>query len=105
MGYIIIWCLCGFMLGGTICSAIDCYRYRKSRNEKWSKGRSYCEGCRKELHYWQLIPVFGGLATKGKCPYCGYEFGTRYAIRELIFGCATVVVTLSGYYVMRTFNI
>jgi leader peptidase (prepilin peptidase)/N-methyltransferase len=53
---------------------------------------SACPGCRRELSWFENIPVFSFLALRGRCRTCGQQIGWRYPIIEsltaLMFGAA-----------------
>jgi leader peptidase (prepilin peptidase)/N-methyltransferase len=76
---------------------------------------SACPGCRRELSWFENIPVLSFLALRGRCRTCGQRIGWRYPLIEslvalmfgaawwyygpgvllasrLIFGCALVVL-------------
>lgn len=51
-------------------------------------GRSHCFACRKQLHWYELIPVVSFLIQKGKCRSCLADIHPRYIATEIITGLA-----------------
>lgn len=51
---------------------------------------SRCGGCEPRLRPWDLVPVFGWLVLRGRCPRCGTQISPRYPLIEL--GAAAVGV-------------
>lgn len=47
---------------------------------------SHCEGCGTGLRARDLVPVFGWLASGGRCARCGTCVPVRYPITELLLG-------------------
>ena len=77
-----------FCMGATTCSAIMCATWRHARHESWTKGRSKCEHCGRELCWWEVIPVVSCLALRGRCRTCKYAFGYIHAVLEFMLGLA-----------------
>jgi prepilin signal peptidase PulO-like enzyme (type II secretory pathway) len=46
-------------------------------------GRSRCEGCARELRWWELVPVASYLALRGRCRRCDSRIPTSVLAREL----------------------
>jgi leader peptidase (prepilin peptidase)/N-methyltransferase len=47
---------------------------------------SHCEKCKKELRWYDLIPVISYIGSKGKCTQCGKKINIYYPISELFLG-------------------
>src|SRR4051812_22413796 len=56
---------------------------------------SHCPKCNTKLAWYDNIPVFGWIALRGKCRYCGEPISPRYPIVEATCGLLFVF-----YYVM-----
>lgn len=53
-------------------------------------GRSACDGCGRTLTSWELIPIVGALAARGRCRTCGAAINRLHLGVEL--GCAAIGV-------------
>ncbi len=53
---------------------------------------SSCENCKKVISPVHLIPIFGYVFSKGRCPLCGYKIPVLYPLEELFFGGFSVFV-------------
>lgn len=51
------------------------------------KGRSRCFSCRKDLAWYDLIPVVSFFVLGGRCRLCGTRFGFRHVIVEISVAC------------------
>lgn len=49
-------------------------------------GRSYCDHCKKNLAWYDLVPILSFLLLKGKCRYCHNPLSLYYPVVELITG-------------------
>lgn len=49
---------------------------------------SRCDNCGRRLTALELIPVFGWMLHKGRCPTCGASIPARYPIMEFLLGTA-----------------
>lgn len=56
-------------------------------NEKpphaFHSGRSHCPECQETLRFYDLLPIFSFLFSKGKCRYCKNEISIKYPLIEL----------------------
>lgn len=78
-----------FILGLVIASFLNALLYRIDNGFKYPDiyiKRSHCEGCGKELLWYELIPILSFLIFKGKCKKCGYMVPMYYPISELMLG-------------------
>lgn len=57
-------------------------------------GRSYCESCKKNLNWNDLIPVVSYLILNGRCRYCRKSFSAQYVAVELSTGIVYVITWL-----------
>ena len=54
------------------------------------KGRSFCGGCRKDLEWYELVPIISFFFLKGKCTDCGSNIPYYHLTSEILFGIALV---------------
>lgn len=74
-----------FLLGSVLASFVSCIAMRGGL--KFAVfGRSKCDGCNKQLVYWQLIPIISWLLVKGKCNNCHQPISLLYLTAELLLG-------------------
>lgn len=86
----------GLFVGSFLGVLVD----RIQRGETVIKGRSRCEFCKKELRWYDLIPVLSFLSTQGKCRYCHKNLGLYYPAIEISTGLmfvATYIFVLSQF--------
>lgn len=58
-------------------------------------GRSACPHCRRELAWYELVPVVSWLALRGRCRTCGAWISLQYPIVELLMGGLFIAVGLA----------
>ena len=75
-----------FILGVCVGSFLNVLVDRLPRNESFLKGRSHCEKCKKELAWYDLIPLLSFSFLKGKCRYCQVRLSWYYPAVELTTG-------------------
>lgn len=81
--------LCIFFLGASLASYINATVYRIEKKIKYPDiltKSSYCENCKKQLTWTELIPIIGYLFIKGECPKCKEKIDTYYPLSETILG-------------------
>ncbi len=61
----------------------------------WIGGRSKCPICRKQLVWYELIPIFSFIFQKGKCRHCGHKLSLQYPTIEILSGLIFVFIPLS----------
>ena len=72
--------LFGLFLGSFLGGLID--RLPKGQNVLW--GRSHCDYCKRNLRWYELVPVFSFIVQKGRCLRCKKRLSFLYPIIELI---------------------
>lgn len=80
----------GLFVGSFLNVVID----RTPRKETIVKGRSYCEFCKKELTWYDLIPLLSFIFLKGECRYCHKKLSLYYPVTELVTGVLFVLTYL-----------
>ena len=79
-----------FFLGLAIGSFINCFVYRLHEGGSlWS--RSFCPKCKKQIKWYDNIPVISFLFLRGKCRFCKRPISIQYPIVELISGILFVL--------------
>lgn len=86
-----------FIIGSIFGSAFLCFLDRKNRGEPWTKGRSHCASCGRELTWKDLIPIYSYLRNKGKCRYCGKPYPVATLLSELAMGYAWLCAASEAY--------
>lgn len=75
-----------FLVGAVIGSFLNVCIYRLPRRETVVWGSSYCPRCGAKLRGWELLPVLGYLALRGRCRSCSARISPRYPAVELLTG-------------------
>lgn len=83
-----------FSIGLLVGSFLNVLADRLPKEESVVKGRSHCEKCKKELVWFDLIPLLSFILLKGKCRYCKAKLSFYYPIVELTTGILFVLVYL-----------
>ncbi len=74
-----------FAVGAVVGSFLNVCIYRLPLDLSVNKPRrSFCPSCRKQLTWWQNIPLFSWLVLRGKCAHCGARIAFRYFAVELL---------------------
>lgn len=84
-----------FVLGISVGSFLNVLIDRIPREESFLKGRSYCEKCKKELSFFDLIPLLSFVMLKGKCRYCHSPISFYYPLVEVTTGVLFVLTFLN----------
>lgn len=75
-----------FILGAMLGSFANVFIYRWPRGESVVKPRSYCYNCKKQIAWYDNIPILAWFILRGKCRSCGAKYSFRYAFIELLMG-------------------
>ena len=79
MSYIIV-----FILGSIWGSFSNVCIHRLPDNKSVSRGRSYCPSCKKQIRWYDNIPIFSYVFLKAKCRDCSAKINVKYLLVELI---------------------
>lgn len=83
-----------FVLGTIIGSFLNVVVLRYNTGMSFVTGKSKCFSCSKDLHWYELIPLFSFLMLGGKCLKCNSKISWQYPIVEFITGVVFVGVFL-----------
>ena len=83
-----------FVFGLAIGSFINALEYRIDTKLSIVKGRSICPQCKKQLAWYENIPVFSFIFLRGKCSQCKKPISWQYPIVELLTGAAFVAMAM-----------
>src|SRR3989344_1642169 len=81
-----------FFLGACIGSFLGVVLYRLRRGGSALKGRSVCDHCRRQIGWYDNIPLLSYFFLGGKCRYCRKAISIEYPLTELMFGIEFVWV-------------
>ena len=90
-----------FIIGLVIASFLNALIYRIDNGYKYPDifiKSSHCEKCKKDLRWYELIPVLSYILFKGKCIRCGYRIPLYYPVSELMLG-----ITFGSIYFFNLF--
>lgn len=97
-----IWYVLSFCLGAGIGSFINMlvYRLRPDAPVESITGRSYCDSCKKQLRWYELVPVLSFILQKGRCRRCRTGLSFQYPIVEF---CTGLIFMLLVWRLVRVF--
>ena len=75
-----------FIIGACLGSFYLVVGKRLPINEDIFFSRSKCDNCKKNLKWYDLIPIFSYVFLKGKCRYCGKKISPLNLITEISMG-------------------
>lgn len=87
MDYLIL-----FIFGLAVGSFLSVVIYRLRSGESALKGRSRCDHCKKQIAWFDNVPLLSYLWLGGKCRYCKKEIAVEHLILELLVGLQFVWV-------------
>jgi leader peptidase (prepilin peptidase)/N-methyltransferase len=90
MLYIILCIL--FTLGLAIGSFLNAFEYRIGNKLSIIKGRSICPKCKKQLAWYDNVPLLSYVVLKGKCRKCYKPISLQYPLVELATGLSFLAV-------------
>lgn len=71
------------LFGLVVGSFLNVVIFRYNTGESVVGGRSRCLSCAKELHWYELVPVFSWLAQRGRCRGCFSPLSPQYVLVEI----------------------
>ena len=85
-----------FIFGLIIGSFINCLIYRL-HEEKSMLGRSFCPKCKKQIAWYDNIPVLSFIILRGKCRQCHKKISWQYPIVEFAAGLLFVIAFFNNF--------
>ncbi|KKQ51104.1 hypothetical protein A2865_04640 [Candidatus Woesebacteria bacterium RIFCSPHIGHO2_01_FULL_39_17] len=82
------------ILGLAVGSFLSAYTWRWPRGISIAKGRSICPKCKKQIAWYDNIPLFSYLILGGRCRNCRKKISLRYSLIEVSTGTLFVVTIL-----------
>ena len=81
-----------FVLGLIIGSFINCIIYRLHLKQSFLHGRSFCPGCKKQINWYDNIPLLSYILLKAKCRFCRQQISIHYPLVEFISAALFLIV-------------
>lgn len=81
-----------FLVGIVFGSFISVLSWRIPRSLSFIKGRSICPKCRKQIKWFDNIPLLSYLFLGGKCSNCKNHISLRYPLIEFLSGICFVLI-------------
>lgn len=75
-----------FVFGTMVGSFINVLIMRTIEGEDWVKGRSRCDHCKKQIRWFDNVPLLSYLLLGGKCRYCHKPISIQHPAIELLTG-------------------
>lgn len=82
MYYVVLFFILGIILG----SFYYVIGLRLPKGEAFINSRSYCPKCKKQLKWYELIPLISYIIQLGKCRHCKKHISVKYPLIELLTG-------------------
>lgn len=95
------WLLFYFFTGSALGSFLNLCACRLPRGQSVVVGRSACDFCGKKLTVTDLVPVLSYLFLKGRCRYCGVNYGISYLFAEVLTGLAFVLCGMQAEFGLK----
>lgn len=93
------------ILGLIVGSFLTAFSYRFENNMSIAKGRSICPNCKKQIEWYDNIPVISYLLLDGKCRKCSKKISIRYPLIELMTAVVFLAVSLVYFNCLANSNI
>ena len=81
-----------FLLGLSVGSFLNSWIWRTRENFRITSGRSMCPVCRRQLRWYENIPVLSYTFLKGKCMACKNPIPVHYTLVEIGTGVLFVLL-------------
>lgn len=94
-----------FALGLIIGSFLNVVIYRSLNDESFVTGRSRCDHCRKQIAWYDNVPLLSFLILGGKCRYCKKPIALTHPVVELLTGVLFLWWYLGGFFFFQFFQL
>ncbi|MCK4539941.1 prepilin peptidase [Candidatus Parcubacteria bacterium] len=84
-----------FVFGAVIGSFLNCLIWRLHK-KKTILGRSICLHCRKQIAWYDNIPLLSFIILRGKCRHCAKKISWQYPAVEFVTGVLFVIAFLGN---------
>jgi leader peptidase (prepilin peptidase) / N-methyltransferase len=91
----------GLVIGSFLHVVID----RSLRDESPLEGRSYCPECKKQIAWYDNIPLVSYMLLGGKCRNCKKPIALSYPLVEFLTGALFVWWYLGGFLIFQFFQL
>ncbi len=81
-----------FIFGLIVGSFLNVVICRLKTKEEIFFSRSHCPHCKKNLKWFDLIPILSFISTFGKCRYCGKKISLQYPLVEIATGLLFLLI-------------
>lgn len=93
IGFYVLMFVLGAVFGSFLCCEARRLHYRQSsKHAKKLPTRSICMKCKKQLRWYDNIPIFSWLMLRGKCRFCHTKIGIGEFLSEIGLAVAFVCV-------------
>ncbi|MEO8581859.1 MAG: prepilin peptidase [Patescibacteria group bacterium] len=99
IGFILFWF--GLIIG----SFLNVVIYRTLNDESFVTGRSRCDHCKKQIAWYDNIPLLSFLILGGKCRHCRKPIALTHPVVELLTGVLFVWWYAGGFFFFRFFQL
>ncbi|HOZ53329.1 MAG TPA: prepilin peptidase [bacterium] len=88
-----------FFFGLIIGSFLNCLIWREYKEET-ILGRSYCPNCKKQILWYDNIPLLSFILLKGRCRFCQQKISWQYPLVEFLTGTLFVASFYYNFYIL-----
>lgn len=85
-----------FLLGLALGSFLSAFTFRFPRKIQFLKGRSFCPHCKKNIAWFDNIPLLSFIFLGGRCRHCRKRISLRYPVIEIAAGIGFLLVPRSA---------
>ena len=75
-----------FILGAAVGSFLNVVLYRSIIGQDWVRGRSRCDSCKKQIKWYDNIPLLSYFVLRGKCRHCNVQIALAHPVVEFLTG-------------------
>ena len=86
-----------FIFGTIVGSFLNVVILRLHNKKSFLKGRSSCPNCKKQIAWYDNIPILSFIILKGRCRHCKAKISWQYPIIELVTGILFVIAFLVNF--------